>query len=229
MANDELSPSSSILGDMSSTSVGLAGSGNVGTASPPSMFETWAWGMANAYKERRQAGPDSPLDRLAGGSVRPTAAARHWCTPSPTNHPPPTRPLFTTPLDGNASHLVRPYVLHPTEHRRQRPPHRAARLAVLAVDAGPKHLHGDESRSEPLDAPSPRPSHVPPLRADDRQTGPGTRGPRPHRPTGFNVYACPDDDRRQRQAGDHGRRPHRAGAAYVCLPPCACTRCGTAR
>ena len=76
------------------------------------------------------------------------------CTPRPRGRhrlgtPPPLRitplapPLrFTELLDGNASRLVRPYVMDPAEHRRQRERRRAARLATLGIDVGPKHIHG---------------------------------------------------------------------------------------
>jgi hypothetical protein len=69
------------------------------------------------------------------------------CTPRPRGRHrlgtlPPLRitplsplPRFTEFLDGDASHLVRPYVLAPAEHRR------AARLASLGVDVGPKPIH----------------------------------------------------------------------------------------
>ncbi|WP_328342196.1 hypothetical protein [Streptomyces violaceus] len=55
----------------------------------------------------------------------------------PTSPPP---PRFTERLDGNASRLVRPYVLTPTELRRQRERRRAAYLASLGIDTGPKHI-----------------------------------------------------------------------------------------
>jgi hypothetical protein len=57
----------------------------------------------------------------------------------PTPSPP---PRFTEHLDGNASRLVRPYVLTPTELRRQRERRHAANLATLGIDTGPKHIHG---------------------------------------------------------------------------------------
>jgi hypothetical protein len=75
------------------------------------------------------------------------------CTPHPRGRHrlgaiPPLRitpvppPLFTELLDGNASRLVRPYVLDPAEHRCQRERRRALYLATLGIDAGPKHIHG---------------------------------------------------------------------------------------
>ncbi|CAL9494575.1 hypothetical protein [Streptomyces sp. enrichment culture] len=75
------------------------------------------------------------------------------CTPSPQGRhrldaTPPLRfapappPPFTELLDGNASRLVRPYVLNPAERRYQRDRHRAARLATLGIDVDPKHIHG---------------------------------------------------------------------------------------
>ncbi|MFF4748340.1 hypothetical protein ACWD5R_00455 [Streptomyces sp. NPDC002514] len=75
------------------------------------------------------------------------------CTPSPQGRhrrgaPPPLRfipippPRIINPLDGNASHLARPYVLAPAEHRRQRERRRAASLATLGIDVGPRHIHG---------------------------------------------------------------------------------------
>ncbi|GAA5213180.1 hypothetical protein LV779_13080 [Streptomyces thinghirensis] len=75
------------------------------------------------------------------------------CTPSPRGRhrlgtTPPLRfipappPRFTEILDGNASRLVRPYVLAPAERRHQREHRRAAHLATLGIDVGPKHIHG---------------------------------------------------------------------------------------
>ncbi|WP_328550160.1 MULTISPECIES: hypothetical protein [unclassified Streptomyces] len=76
------------------------------------------------------------------------------CTPRPRGRhrlgtlpplritPLPPPPRFTELLDGNASRLVRPYVLDPTEHRRQRERRRAACLATLGIDVGPKRIHG---------------------------------------------------------------------------------------
>jgi hypothetical protein len=70
------------------------------------------------------------------------------CTPCPRGRHrlgtlPPLRitpmsppPRFSELLDGDASRLVRPYVLSPAEHRR------AARLARLGIGAGPKPIHG---------------------------------------------------------------------------------------
>ncbi|MFI7018271.1 hypothetical protein [Streptomyces sp. NPDC050164] len=87
--------------------------------------------------------------------VRTLAWMPSLCTPRPRGRhrlgtlpplriiptpPPPLR--FTEPLDGDASHLVRPYVLDPTEHRRQRERHRSAHLAAFDIDRGPKHIHG---------------------------------------------------------------------------------------
>ena len=54
--------------------------------------------------------------------------------------PPPSR--FTELLHGNASRLVRPYVLDPAEHRHQRNRRQAARLATYGIDIGPKHIYG---------------------------------------------------------------------------------------
>ncbi|MEV0218452.1 hypothetical protein [Streptomyces sp. NPDC050704] len=75
------------------------------------------------------------------------------CTPRPRGRHrlgtlPPLRiipappPRFTELLDGNASRLVRPYVLDPAEYRRQRERRRAAYLATLGIDVGPSHIHG---------------------------------------------------------------------------------------
>ena len=76
------------------------------------------------------------------------------CTPHPRGRHrlgalPPLRlaplappPRFTEFLDGNASRLVRPYVLDRAEHRRQRERRRAASLATLGIDVGQKHIHG---------------------------------------------------------------------------------------
>ncbi|MEV0225504.1 hypothetical protein [Streptomyces sp. NPDC050704] len=51
-------------------------------------------------------------------------------------------PRFTEVLDGNASRLVRPYVLDPAERRHQRERRRATYLATLGIDVGPDHIHG---------------------------------------------------------------------------------------
>lgn len=70
------------------------------------------------------------------------------CTPNPRGRhrlgaPPPLRftpspaPVFTDGLGGNAPRLVRPYVLYPTDPRRQR----AVHLATSA-GAGPKRSRG---------------------------------------------------------------------------------------
>lgn len=86
-------------------------------------------------------------------TVRALAWVLSICTPSPRGRHrlgpiPPLRftpappPRFTELLDGNASTLIRPYVLTPTEHRRQRERRRAACLATLGIDVGPKHIHG---------------------------------------------------------------------------------------
>ncbi|MFF4250911.1 hypothetical protein ACFY1L_06875 [Streptomyces sp. NPDC001663] len=87
-------------------------------------------------------------------TVRALAWMLSLCTPSPRGRHrlgalPPLRitpvsppPRFTERLDGNASRLVRPYVLTPTEHHRQRERRRAACLATLGIDVGPKHIHG---------------------------------------------------------------------------------------
>jgi hypothetical protein len=86
--------------------------------------------------------------------VRALAWALSLCTPRPRgrhrlaslpplriNPTPPPPPRFTELLDGTASRLVRPYVLDPTELRRQREHSRAARLSTLGTDASPRHLH----------------------------------------------------------------------------------------
>jgi hypothetical protein len=75
------------------------------------------------------------------------------CTPRPRGRHrlgsvPPLRfipappPCFTERLDGSTSRLVRPYVLDPAEHRRQRERRRALYLATLGIDTGPTHIHG---------------------------------------------------------------------------------------
>ncbi|MBV1938369.1 MULTISPECIES: hypothetical protein [Streptomyces] len=75
------------------------------------------------------------------------------CTPRPRGRHrigvvPPLRfipappPRFTEILDGNASRLVRPYVLGAAEHRRQRERRRALYLATVGIDVGPDHIHG---------------------------------------------------------------------------------------
>ncbi|WP_409470330.1 hypothetical protein [Streptomyces sp. HC307] len=86
--------------------------------------------------------------------VRALAWMLSICTPRPRGRhrqgalqplritPIPPPPRFTEPLDGNASRLVRPYLLDTAEHRRQRERRRAARLATLGIDVGPKHIHG---------------------------------------------------------------------------------------
>ncbi|MBC9726106.1 hypothetical protein [Streptomyces sp. TRM68367] len=86
--------------------------------------------------------------------VRALAWTLTLCTPRPRGRrlgtapplqitpTPPPRPRFTELLDGSASRLVRPYVLDPTEHHRQREHRRAARLASLGTGMGPKHIHG---------------------------------------------------------------------------------------
>ncbi|WP_151479656.1 hypothetical protein [Streptomyces albicerus] len=60
----------------------------------------------------------------------------------PLRFTPAPPPRFTEILDGNASRLVRPYVLNPAEHRRQRERRRALYLATLGIDVGPDHIHG---------------------------------------------------------------------------------------
>lgn len=86
-------------------------------------------------------------------TVRVLAWMLTLCTPRPRGRHrldtlPPLRfiptppPRFTELLDGNASQLVRPYVLDPVERRRQRERRRAARLATLGIDVGPRHIHG---------------------------------------------------------------------------------------
>ncbi|MFJ9901891.1 hypothetical protein ACIRVK_03110 [Streptomyces sp. NPDC101152] len=86
--------------------------------------------------------------------VRTLAWMLTLCTPRPRGRHrlgalPPLRlaplappPRFTEFLDGNASRLVRPYVLDQAEHRRQRERRRAAGLATLGIDVGPKRIHG---------------------------------------------------------------------------------------
>ncbi|GAB2982039.1 hypothetical protein GCM10023080_055290 [Streptomyces pseudoechinosporeus] len=75
------------------------------------------------------------------------------CTPRPRGRHrlgdvPPLRyipvppPRFTGLLDGSTSRLVRPYVLDPAEHRRQRERRCALYLATLGIDTGPTHIHG---------------------------------------------------------------------------------------
>lgn len=69
------------------------------------------------------------------------------CTPNPRGRhrlgslPPlrfvPSPPLFTDTLDDNASRLVCPYVLQPTERRRQHGAHLAT-----SGSASPKPFHG---------------------------------------------------------------------------------------
>jgi hypothetical protein len=87
--------------------------------------------------------------------VRTLSWVLSLCTPRPrgrhrlgslpplriTSTPPPPR-RFTERLDGNASRLVRPYVLDPTELRRQRQRRRAAHLATFGMNTEPKHVHG---------------------------------------------------------------------------------------
>ncbi|MFH8487898.1 hypothetical protein [Streptomyces longisporoflavus] len=51
-------------------------------------------------------------------------------------------PRFTERLDGQASPLVRPYLLTPDECRLQRERRRALYLATLGIDTGPRHIHG---------------------------------------------------------------------------------------
>ncbi|BCL22262.1 hypothetical protein GCM10017668_41050 [Streptomyces tuirus] len=75
--------------------------------------------------------PPRPRGRHRLGSLPPLRII-----PTP---PPPRR--FTERLDGNASHLVRPYVLDPTELRRQSERRRAAHLTTFGIDTGPKRLH----------------------------------------------------------------------------------------
>ncbi|GAA2639908.1 hypothetical protein [Streptomyces vastus] len=87
----------------------------------------------------------------------PTLRLLAWmlsiCTPRPRGRHrlgaiPPLRlipappPQFTELLDGSASPLVRPYVLDPAEHHRQRERRRALYLATLGIDVAPTHIHG---------------------------------------------------------------------------------------
>ncbi|MFE9649884.1 hypothetical protein ACFYO0_38395 [Streptomyces sp. NPDC006365] len=75
------------------------------------------------------------------------------CTPRPRGRHrlgsvPPLRfvpappPRFAGLLDGSTSRPVRPYVLDPAEHRRQRERRRALYLATLGIDVGPTRIHG---------------------------------------------------------------------------------------
>ena len=86
-------------------------------------------------------------------TVRLLAWMLSICTPSPRGRHrlganPPLRfiptppPRFTELLDGNASALVRPFLLDPAEHSLQRERRRAAYLATLGIDVGPKRIHG---------------------------------------------------------------------------------------
>lgn len=77
----------------------------------------------------------------------PSPHGRHRAVPAPAVTPaapsipsPPCR--FTERLDGEASRLIRPYVLTPEERRRQRERRRAACLATVGIDTGPRHIHG---------------------------------------------------------------------------------------
>ncbi|MFI7008996.1 hypothetical protein [Streptomyces sp. NPDC050145] len=79
----------------------------------------------------------------------PAPAGRHRATTAPP--PPPLNPIRTAApyrhterLDGAAHPLVRPYVLTPTERRRQRERRRALYLATIGIDVGPRLelIHG---------------------------------------------------------------------------------------
>ncbi|TLS41985.1 hypothetical protein FE633_33460 [Streptomyces montanus] len=81
--------------------------------------------------------------------LTPQPRGRHRAT-SPAAHAPtpgcPRLPLYSAPLDGSASPLVRPYLLGTPEahleRRRQRERRHALYLATLGIDAGPDHIHG---------------------------------------------------------------------------------------
>jgi hypothetical protein len=73
---------------------------------------------------------------------RPRGRHRLGALPPPRIAPLAPPPRFTEFLDGNASRVVRPYVLDPAEIRRQRERRRAAGLATLGIDVGPKRIHG---------------------------------------------------------------------------------------
>ena len=76
------------------------------------------------------------------------------CTPRPRGRHrlrvlPPLRttpalppPRFTELLDGNASHLVRPYVLNAAECHHRRECRRAAYRATFGIHVDPEHMHG---------------------------------------------------------------------------------------
>ncbi|QNS09142.1 hypothetical protein [Streptomyces xanthii] len=76
--------------------------------------------------------------------ILPAPAGRHRATTvtAPPTPPPPYR--HTERLDGAAHPLVRPYVLTPTERRRQRERRRALYLATIGIDVGPRLelIHG---------------------------------------------------------------------------------------
>ncbi|NGO45763.1 hypothetical protein [Streptomyces ureilyticus] len=72
---------------------------------------------------------------------RPRGRHRLGALP-PLRYIPAPPPRFTERIDGSASPLVRPYVLDPAEHRRQRERRRALYLATLGIDTGPHDIHG---------------------------------------------------------------------------------------
>ncbi|WND35872.1 hypothetical protein RI578_16930 [Streptomyces sp. BB1-1-1] len=94
--------------------------------------------MADAAKERQHAGLTARLLAWMLSICTPSRPrGRHRLgTAPPLRFIPAPPPRFTEILDGNASRLVRPYVLDPAERRR------AAHLATLGIDVGPRHIHG---------------------------------------------------------------------------------------
>ena len=77
------------------------------------------------------------------GICTPSPRGRHRLGATPPLHFIPTPPpRFTELLDGNTPALVRPFLLSSAEHRLQLERRRAAYLATLGIDVGPKHIHG---------------------------------------------------------------------------------------